>query len=58
MNFALSKWEPKIFKAETQAMAVAVVSIVGWYLDMPVGITGSISVVAGYAVGFVTVKGE
>ncbi len=56
MKFGLSNWEPKIFKAETQAAAVAVVSLAGWYFDMPVAATGSASVVVGYITGFLTVK--
>ena len=55
MKFALRKWEPKAFKAETQAFTTAVVGLVGYAYDWSVAVIGLAAIVAGYFVGFITV---
>jgi hypothetical protein len=56
MKFALNKWEPQVFKAETQAMAAAVIGLAGYLMGWPVEVVATATVIAGYVVGMVTVK--
>jgi len=58
MQFALKTWEPQLFKAETQAAAIALGEVVAYAFSLPPVIAQPVIVLLGYGVGFITVKPE
>ncbi len=54
--FGIRKWEPKIFKTETIAASSAILALCAYYFAWPVEVLGAATVIAGYIVGWLTIK--